>query len=188
MLMTAYIPMVSRIADKVAARIPACALVGADDLLSHGMFGLRDAIGKFDPDRGVQFTTYAPRRIHGAMMDGIRNMDYAPRLMRKRGSVPQKHSIDMPVATNENGNEVRVHDLLPAAAATDVETRDSMAVILKGFTRAEQMVIRLYYETELTMREIGRAIGFSESRVSQMHAQLLDRLRAKLTREGLTHG
>lgn len=183
MLMTWYIPMVKQIAAKIAARLPSCALIDAGDLLSHGMFGLRDAIGKFDPNRGVKFTTYAPRRIHGAMTDGIREMDHVSRSMRRRGQVPEKLSLDKPVHRTDDGNDVLAHQFIAAAADGSLETRDAMAAICKGFNRCETLIIRLYYETDLTMKQIGRTVGFSESRVSQIHGHLLDRLRAKLTRE-----
>lgn len=52
------------------------AFVELDDLVSDGMLGLMDAVEKFDPDAGSRFGTYASRRIHGAMMDGIRERDW----------------------------------------------------------------------------------------------------------------
>lgn len=53
-----------------------------DDLYSYAIFGLYDAIEKFDPTAGNQFQTYAYRRIHGAVIDELRKEDWIPRLIR----------------------------------------------------------------------------------------------------------
>jgi RNA polymerase sigma factor for flagellar operon FliA len=55
-----------------------------DDLVSYGIFGLIDAIDKFDPTKEVKFETYASLRIRGAILDQIRKMDWIPRTIRQR--------------------------------------------------------------------------------------------------------
>ena len=55
-----------------------------DDLVSYGIFGLIDAIDKFDADKNVKFETYASLRIRGAILDQIRKMDWIPRTVRQR--------------------------------------------------------------------------------------------------------
>lgn len=55
-----------------------------DDLVGYGVFGLIDAIDKFDPDKGIKFETYASLRIRGAILDNIRKMDWIPRSVRKK--------------------------------------------------------------------------------------------------------
>ena len=55
-----------------------------DDLVSYGIFGLIDAIDKFDYDGDVKFETYASLRIRGAILDHIRKMDWIPRTIRQR--------------------------------------------------------------------------------------------------------
>src|SRR5450759_4947685 len=54
------------------------------DLVSYGVFGLLDALDKFDPDRGIKFETYAIARIKGAIIDELRAMDWVPRSVRAR--------------------------------------------------------------------------------------------------------
>lgn len=58
--------------------------VDYDDLVSYGIFGLIDAIDKFDCDKNVKFETYASLRIRGAILDQIRKMDWIPRTVRQR--------------------------------------------------------------------------------------------------------
>lgn len=55
-----------------------------DDLVGYGIFGLIDAIDKFDPGKGVKFETYASLRIRGAILDQIRKMDWVPRTLRQK--------------------------------------------------------------------------------------------------------
>ena len=55
-----------------------------DDLVGYGIFGLIDAIDKFDCEKGVKFETYASLRIRGAILDQIRKMDWLPRTLRQR--------------------------------------------------------------------------------------------------------
>lgn len=55
-----------------------------DDLVGYGMFGLIDAVDKFDYTKGVKFETYASFRIRGAILDEIRKMDWVPRTLRQK--------------------------------------------------------------------------------------------------------
>jgi len=57
--------------------------LGYEDLVGHAVVGLIDAIEKFDPDRGIKFETYALPRIRGEVIDTIRQLDWAPRSVRK---------------------------------------------------------------------------------------------------------
>lgn len=55
-----------------------------EDLVSYGIFGLIDAIDKFDYGKGIKFETYASLRIRGAILDQIRKMDWIPRSLRQK--------------------------------------------------------------------------------------------------------
>ena len=81
-LILAYVPLVKYVAGRVSVGLPSN--VDFDDLVSYGFFGLVDAIEKFDPDRGVKFETYAVARIRGAVIDGLRSIDWVPRSIRQK--------------------------------------------------------------------------------------------------------
>ena len=81
-LILAYVPLVKYVAGRVSVGLPSN--VDFDDLVSYGVFGLVDAVEKFDPDRGVKFETYAVARIRGAVIDGLRSIDWVPRSVRKK--------------------------------------------------------------------------------------------------------
>jgi RNA polymerase sigma factor for flagellar operon FliA len=63
---------------------------------------------------------------------------------------------------------------------TEVQKRDLKNLVSKGLTRAEKLILFLYYYEEMTMKEIGATLDLSESRVSQMHSSIIDRLKAQM--------
>jgi RNA polymerase sigma factor for flagellar operon FliA len=80
-LIRAYLPLVKRIAYHLMTRLPAN--VEADDLIQVGMIGLLGALERYEDDQGAQFETYASQRIRGAMLDELREADWASRNVRK---------------------------------------------------------------------------------------------------------
>ena len=77
-----YAPLVKVVAGRLAMYLGYN--VEYDDLVSYGIFGLIDAVDKFDPSKDVKFETYASLRIRGSILDQIRKMDWIPRTVRKR--------------------------------------------------------------------------------------------------------
>jgi RNA polymerase sigma factor for flagellar operon FliA len=77
------LPQVKSLARHLRRRLPPC--VEIDELVSEGVIGLMNAADKFDASRGIKFSTYAKYRINGAMLDYLRDIDYAPRSVRAGG-------------------------------------------------------------------------------------------------------
>ncbi len=77
-----YSPLVKFVAGRVAVGLPQS--VEQSDLVSYGIFGLMDAIEKFDVSRGYKFETYAMSRIKGAIIDELRTIDWVPRSVRAK--------------------------------------------------------------------------------------------------------
>jgi RNA polymerase sigma factor for flagellar operon FliA len=77
-----YSPLVKYVAGRVSANLPQT--VENADLISYGIFGLIDALEKFDTERGIKFETYAIARIKGAIIDELRALDWVPRSVRAR--------------------------------------------------------------------------------------------------------
>lgn len=84
-LITEYAPLVGQVASRIMVRLPDT--VDLADLVSYGMFGLIDAVDKFDPDRGYKFETYASQRVRGAIIDELRAADWVPRSVRSKARV-----------------------------------------------------------------------------------------------------
>ncbi len=81
-LILEHLPQVRLIARKIHERLPES--VSFDDLLSTGVIGLMSAIDHFDPAQNVKLKTYAEFRIRGAILDSLREADWAPRLKRRQ--------------------------------------------------------------------------------------------------------
>src|SRR4051794_13294465 len=77
-----YAPLVKYVAGRVGTGLPSH--VEVSDLIQSGIFGLVDAIEKFEPERGLKFETYAMQRIRGAILDDLRAQDWVPRSVRSR--------------------------------------------------------------------------------------------------------
>ncbi len=87
-LILQYSPLVKYVAGRVSVGLPAT--IEHADLVSYGMFGLIDAIEKFDLEKGVKFETYAISRIKGAIIDELRSIDWIPRSVRSKARDVEK--------------------------------------------------------------------------------------------------
>ncbi|MBW3596513.1 MAG: FliA/WhiG family RNA polymerase sigma factor [Planctomycetes bacterium] len=223
-LVETYMPLVRFNAERVRSRLPDT--VELDDLISSGTFGLISAIESFDLDRGVKFETFCVPRIRGAMLDELRSMDWAPRMVRSQaarfhqarkelehtlGRRPteaelagrldvtpeevERMALEANVAIqislhkvrrdDEGAKEQTEIDILEDRKSIDptrrLQKRDLMRLVTKGLNRAERLILLLYYYEEMTMKEIGHTLGLSESRVSQMHSNIVQRLKGQLS-------
>jgi RNA polymerase sigma factor for flagellar operon FliA len=87
-LIVHYSPLVKYVAGRVSAGLPQN--IEQADLVSYGIFGLIDAIDKFDTDRQIKFETYAIARIKGAIIDELRAIDWVPRSVRAKARAVEK--------------------------------------------------------------------------------------------------
>lgn len=76
-----------------------------DDLVSYGIFGLIDAIDKFNLEKNVKFETYASLRIRGAILDQIRKMDWIPRTVRQRQRKIDEAIKNIELRTGKTAND-----------------------------------------------------------------------------------
>ena len=87
-LIVHYSPLVKYVAGRVSVGLPQN--IEQADLVSYGVFGLIDAIEKFDPERNIKFETYAIARIKGAIIDELRSIDWVPRSVRAKARSVEK--------------------------------------------------------------------------------------------------
>ncbi len=91
-LVLQYAPLVKYVAGRLRSGLPQN--VDSNDLVSDGVFGLMDAIEKFDTSRGLEFQTYAVPRIKGAMIDALRSQDWVPRSVREKlRAIERAHAV-----------------------------------------------------------------------------------------------
>ena len=226
-LIVHYSPLVKYVAGRVAVGLPQN--VDQSDLVSYGMFGLIDAIDKFEPDRGFKFETYAISRIKGAILDELRAIDWVPRSVRskvrqiERAYAKLEARHHRPPSDEELAGELRWTDEQLQQALTQIstvglaaldeilsvggdrgeaitlgdtiadtsahgpmgafeisETRQMLAQAINGLPEREKIVLTLYYYESMTLQEIGRVLGVTESRVCQIHTKAVLHLRSRL--------
>jgi RNA polymerase sigma factor for flagellar operon FliA len=223
-LMLHYAPLVKYVAGRVGTGLPAH--VDVADLVQSGIFGLADAIEKFEPERGLKFETYAMQRIRGAILDELRSQDWVPRSVRGRardveralerlGNQLQRTPTDTEIATElqiglrdlrdlyaqfQLTSVVALDELMvagrgdaslaetlpddaaddPVARLVDQVNRRQLADAIAQLGDRDRVVVTLYYFENLTLAEIGRVLGVTESRVCQLHTRAVLRLRTKL--------
>ena len=222
-----YSPLVKHVAGRISGGLPPN--VDAGDCASYGIFGLIDAIEKFDPDRGARFEPYAMRRIRGAILDELRALDWIPRSVRAKARAVERAygglearlhrrptepelaaELEIPVAELHQifgqlsvVNVLALDELLsaaddrpgtmslgetledagaedPVAVFESQETRQLLAGAVADLPERERAVVALYYFEGRTLADIGRALGVSESRVSQIHTKVMLALRERL--------
>jgi RNA polymerase sigma factor FliA len=83
-----HMSMVRLVARSIYKRLPQN--VDIEDLFSAGLLGLMEAAVKFDPSKNIAFASYAQFRVRGAILDSLRNLDWAPRSMRRKGRAIQE--------------------------------------------------------------------------------------------------
>jgi RNA polymerase sigma factor for flagellar operon FliA len=136
-LVMRYSPLVKYVAGRVRPGLPQS--VDMSDLLSDGVIGLMDAIEKFEPERGLQFQTYAVPRIRGAILDGLRATDWVPRAIRtkirdvERAQVELEHRYGRTPRDREIAAELRItvpelRELYSQASYTGVAYLDEVGM------------------------------------------------------------
>ena len=103
-LIIEYVPLVKLVSGRLSMYLGYT--VEYEDLVSYGIFGLIDAIDKFDYRKGIKFETYASLRIRGAILDQIRKMDWIPRSVRQKqrqidAAITKLESAEDKTATDE---------------------------------------------------------------------------------------
>lgn len=184
-----------------------------EDILQEGRLGLLDAIEKFDPDRGFQFSTYAQTRIRGAIIDGINVMDWTPRKtkreIRQVLAAIEKHGEgnlkDIAEETGFSEKEVKsimgqmsktyivpmdYDGIVQHAPTNDMEveevTRTIAHVIDTMLTESEQEIIRLNYFWGFPGSEIVKLLEISQKEFKETKKSALDKLRKGLVTSGLS--
>ncbi len=105
-----YSPLVKFVAGRVGVGLPRN--VEHADLVQYGMFGLIDAIDKFEPERGFKFETYAVNRIKGSILDELRALDWVPRSVRARAREIQRSLAELEHSLQRTPSEQELADFM----------------------------------------------------------------------------
>lgn len=120
-LILEYAPLVKYIAGRLSVHIGH--RVEYDDLIGYGIFGLIDAIDKFDIEKGVKFETYASLRIRGSIIDSIRKLDWVPRDLRQKNKQLEAAYADLETVLGRDPTEEELAEKLDMSVK---DTRDLM--------------------------------------------------------------
>jgi RNA polymerase sigma factor for flagellar operon FliA len=107
-LIMEHVPLIKYHAYRLATQLPPN--IEINDLINAGVLGLMDAVEKFEPSRGVKFKTYAELRIRGAMLDSLRELDWAPRSLRKKSKDLTKASQRLQQELGREANDQEISD------------------------------------------------------------------------------
>jgi RNA polymerase sigma factor FliA len=121
-----HLPLVKAIAVRVHENLPVH--VDLDDLVHAGILGLFDAANKFNPEKQVAFSSYAKHRIKGAILDSLRQLDWASRDMRRRHKQVEAATRDLAASLQRNPTEAEV----AAKLGMDVERWRNMMLDLRN--------------------------------------------------------
>ena len=168
-LVIEHVGLVKAMASRLASRLPS--QVELSDLVSVGMIGLIDAASRFKPSLGVPFSAFARRRIHGAMLDSLRALDWAPRAMRKL-----RRDVDSALANLRCslGREPEAADMAQALGVSETEY-ERMLDTLKSSERA---IICQHAVDEDGRTALDLAIEPSESQHDRLEREELRRVLA----------
>ena len=132
-----------------------------DKLVSDGFLGLIDAAERFDKSKNCKFATFAVPRINGAMST----------------SHPERKKIELDDQFDAN--------LIPSHEAIDntvlrIEVKERLEIELRKLSETEQKIIVAYYYSDLTVKEIAKALHLSDTWVSTLHTRTLKKLQKRL--------
>ena len=217
-----YAPLVKLVAGRLSMYLGYN--VEYEDLVSYGIFGLIDAIDKYDFNKNVKFETYASLRIIGAILDQIRKMDWIPRSVRQkqkkidmtmskleaeygRPATDEEIAKELDITVDEldiwNGqtkisNIISLEDFIEQGSEIRMDAshnsqfeqpekiveKSELALMLEKaldeLTEKEKSVVLFYYYEDLSLKEISKVLGVSESRVSQLHTKAIQKMKKHL--------
>ena len=186
-----------KFARAVAARSidPRCYGTDREDLIAWGILGLVQAAKRYRDDRGSSFRAYAARRVRGQILDALRERDPLTRAARRAFKVAREMNADLPSPVSEMsldkcldaGYEPRPSlALLPGARSPRDPRWPAVQREMCRLPALERNVLALSYGRGMTLKEIGRQVGLSESGVCRVRSRALKKMRRRCSLDGST--
>lgn len=137
-LIVAYAPLVKYVASRLSLMVGQ--YVDYDDLVGYGVFGLIDAVNKFDYDKGYKFETYATLRIRGSIIDNIRKLDWVPRSIRSISKDVEKAYSQLESSLGREPTDKEIADFLQVSEdeAREMIKKSSVASLISLDEFSEQ--------------------------------------------------
>ena len=154
--------------------------LGLEDLISIGTIGLIKAVETFCPDKKIKLATYASRCIENEIL----------MVLRKNAQLRGEISIDEPLSSDWDGNELLLSDILGTdedIVSRDIENeaeREMLLAAVSELGEREQEIMQMRFglcgKKERTQKEVAEAIGISQSYISRLEKKIIRKLRKKL--------
>ncbi|MBO4217144.1 MAG: RNA polymerase sporulation sigma factor SigE [Clostridia bacterium] len=155
---------------------------GLEDLVSIGTIGLIKAVNTYRHDRNIKLATYASRCIENEILMHLR------KTQRQKAEI----SIDEPLSTDWDGNELLLSDVLggeEGSVGTAMEKEEERSQLLRAveeLPERERVIIKLRFGIpdgpERTQKEVADLLGISQSYISRLEKRIIDRLRQEITK------
>ena len=146
-----------------------------DDLVGEGMIGLTKAMKQYDADKGTTLAEYASKRIKGSMIDYLRKVNRTRRVKKKNIAEVKTLSFYEDIRGSGEGRDMRLVDILGKDGF--VESYMNEEAIRDILDDREWVVIKgKYFDNNEHVKEAMKALGVSETRISQLHARALKKL------------
>jgi RNA polymerase sigma factor for flagellar operon FliA len=162
------------VANVLKQSLPAA--IDVEELISAGMLGLVQAARKYDTAKGDKFRAFASYRVHGAIKDHLRKLDWFPRGAHARGHFAM-HSLDAMIAEDEHREPEAMIDNRTRHPIEALTARELPSLVRAVLNAREFAIVSMYYGARMTLKQIGAVIGVSESRVCQIRKRILGMLR-----------
>ena len=156
--------------------------VNIEDLISIGTIGLIKAINTFNSGKSIKLATYASRCIENEIL----------MYLRKNNAVRGEISIDEPLNTDYDGNELLLSDILGTDAdevirpLEDDADREMLHIAIDTLSEREKRIILLRYGfiggAEYTQKEVASLLGISQSYISRLEKRIIERLRCEMVK------
>ena len=155
-----------------------------EDLISIGTIGLIKAVNTFDPTKKIKLATYASRCIENEVL----------MFLRRHSRTRMEVSIDEPLKTDWDGNELLLSDVLgtePDTVSRGIEDDAEKAMLFQALSRLgprEKQIMSLRFglggREEMTQKEVADVMGISQSYISRLEKRILQRLHGEMLRAG----
>ena len=172
--------MISRLPDDEDAKKTLSTNIGLEDLISVGTIGLIKAVNTFRSDKQIKLATYASRCIENEILMHI----------RRSGHLKSEMSLDEPLGSDWDGNELMLSDLLGTDGDDvyrDIEKNEERRILLRAvdsLPEREKLIVELRFgfggRQEKTQKEVADMLGISQSYISRLEKRIIDRLKDEL--------
>ncbi|MRJ01899.1 MAG: sigma-70 family RNA polymerase sigma factor [Epsilonproteobacteria bacterium] len=188
--------LVKKVASKIFFKLPKDSGIEFDELVNTGIIGLIKAIDKFD-EKKARFSTYAYIKIRGEILDYLRSLHIMPRSMREKIKREKEEGRDVPLsnlaimismekALGQEEGSARLIDIMvseeqgPEDRAVQSQLHEKVREAMEQLNEKERRTLQMFFFEEREPKEIAKALKVSQSRVSQIKSQAINKLKRLL--------